>query len=158
MLNVRLETINDINLLIKLRFDYFNAENLELTYDEKSLIYSQLQQFYPAHLNRDFYAAIVDDDSETMVSAAFLSISERPADLSFPTGKVGLILNVLTYPQYRRKGYATEALKVLINEAKKQYLSYLELSASGNGKLLYEKLGSQEFEASPFTKMKLSLL
>ncbi|KPU45775.1 acetyltransferase (GNAT) family protein [Oxobacter pfennigii] len=157
-MKVRMATVNDIDLLIKVRFDYFDADNWELTVDKKNMIYSQLQQYYPEHLNKDFFAALVEDANEDIVSAAFLIISEKPANLYFPTGKTGTILNVLTYPEYRKMGYATKALNSLIDEAKNQNLSYIELSASELGKPLYQKLGFLKFEESHHEKMKLALI
>jgi GNAT superfamily N-acetyltransferase len=100
----------------------------------------------------------VEDDSRNIVSTAFLVIFEKPANLSWPTGKTGMILNVLTYPQYRRMGYAINTMNLLIEKAKQQNLSYIELSASDLGKPLYKNLGFQELEPSHFTEMKMSLL
>lgn len=159
-MNIRMAMINDVVTLIKVRFDYFTAEKWEMTDDQRVSISSQLQQYYSKHLNLDFFAALVEDDSGNVISTAFLAISEVPANLlSFPTGRTGTILNVLTYPGYRRMGYATNALNLLIDEAKRQNLSYIELSASELGKPLYEKLGFKEPQPSAhFTKMKLSLL
>ena len=68
-----------------------------------------------------------------------------------------MVLNVFTYPEYRKKGVATELLKRLIDEAGKQNLSYIELSASEAGRPLYEKLGFKELQ-SKYTEMKLQLV
>jgi len=63
-----------------------------------------------------------------------------------------------SYPEYRKMGYATNTMNLLIDEAKKQDASYIELSASDLGKSLYKKLGFQEHKPSHFTEMKMSLL
>ena len=129
-MNTRMATYSDIDTLIKVRFDYFAAEQWELSNDNRDLISSQLQQFYSKHLNLDFFAAFVEDDTGNVVSTAFLEIFEKPANLLWPTGKTGMILNVLTYPEYRRMGHATNTMNLLIEKAKQQNLSYVELSAS----------------------------
>lgn len=158
-MNIRMATINDLDLLVKARFDYFSAEKWKVTADKKVMISSQLEQYYPKHLNKDFFAALAEDDNGNIASTAFLVICEKPANLGFPTGKTGLILNVLTYPEYRRMGLATRTMNLLVEEAKRQNLSYIELSASESGKPLYEKLGFKEQElSSHFTEMKLSLM
>lgn len=157
-MNVRMATLKDVDALIKARFDYFAAEKWALSNEEKTMISTQLEQYYPEHLNHDFFAAFVEDDNEKIVSTAFLVIAEKPANLSWPTGKTGMILNVLTYPEYRKMGYATNTMSLLIEEAKRKNLSYIELSASHLGKPLYKKLGFQELESSDFTDMKLYLL
>lgn len=149
---------NDVDKLIKVRFDYFATEKLEVTNDKRDSICSQLRQYYSKHLNDDFFAVFMEDDIGNIVSTGSLVIFERPANLSWPTGKTALILNVLTYPEYRKMGYATNIMNLLIEEAKRQDVSYIELSATELGKPVYEKLGFQENELSHFTKMKLSLL
>lgn len=149
--------MSDINMFIRVRFDYFDAEGWILTEDKAAMIRSQLQQYYQEHINRDFFVALAENTDKVIASVAFLVISEKPANLSFPTGKTGVILNVLTYPEFRSLGYATQALRLLIDKAKEEDLSYIELSASELGKPLYEKLGFQKPE-SHFTKMKLQLI
>ncbi len=157
-MNARMANRNDVDTLIKVRFDYFAAEKLEIDDDKRNLIGSQLKEYYSKHLNLDFFAAFIEDDSGNIVSTAFLVIFEKPANLSWTTGKTGMILNVHTYPKYRKMGYATKTMNLLIQEAKNQDLSYIELSASELGKPLYKKLGFQEFEPSHFTEMKMYLL
>ena len=151
-------SLNDIDTLVKVRFDYFAAENLEVSTEQHRIIENNLRQYYSKYLNTDFYAAFVEIDNE-IVSVAFLAVSNKPANLSFPTGKTGTIFNVLTYPEYRNRGYATSIMKLLLDEAKKQDLSYVDLSSSESGKSLYQKLGFKESKPSAhFTNMKLSLL
>ena len=154
---LRMATVDDTQNLIKARFDYFAAEKWEVSPEQYELIRSSLERYIPKHLNIDFFAALVEENNK-IVSLAFLVILEKPANLSFPTGKNGLILNVLTYPEYRKRGFATTAMNALIEEAKRQNLSYIELSSSESGKTLYQKLGFREREPSRFTEMRLSLL
>jgi ribosomal protein S18 acetylase RimI-like enzyme len=150
--------LNDITKLIKVRFDYFATENWEVTNEISEQIHTQLQSYYSKHMNDDFFAAFVEDEDGNVVSTAFLVIVEKPANLSWPTGKTGTILNVLTYSDYRNKGYATMALNLLIDIAKKQDVSFIDLSASELGRSLYKKLGFQEKGSSHFTEMRKYLL
>jgi GNAT superfamily N-acetyltransferase len=60
--------------------------------------------------------------------------------------------------RYRKNGYATHTLKALIEEAKRQGLSYIKLSASVSGKTLYQKLGFQKKKSPHIKEMKLCLL
>jgi ribosomal protein S18 acetylase RimI-like enzyme len=149
--------LDDIDKLVKVRFDYFAAEKWEVSALQRETIEASLRQYYSEYLNSDFFAAFAEEGDE-VASVAFLAISRKPANLSFPTGKTGTILNVLTYPEYRGKGYATKAMSSLIYVAEKQNLSYIELSSSESGKALYKKLGFVESSKSEgFTQMKLLL-
>lgn len=66
---------------------------------------------------------------------------EKPANPSYKTGKTGTLLNVFTYPEYRRMGLATSVIKAIIDEAKKLDIASIDLAATDFGKPLYEKLG-----------------
>lgn len=153
---VRFANHDDFDKLIRVRFDYFTADNYELTDEMRKRINTQLAEYYEKHLNNDFFAALVEDDDGKLAATAFLVISDMPANTLCPTGRYGKVLNVLTYEQYRRKGYATAAMKMLIEEAKRQNLSYMELSASEMGKGVYKKLGFQE-TGNRYLPMKLVL-
>ena len=155
--DVKIATANDIQMLIKSRFDYFAIEEWEVTTEQKFIIESSLQQYFLKRLNDSFFAAFIEADNK-IASLAFLAISETPANPFSPTGKSGTIYNVLTYPEYRKKGYATKVMSKLIEEAKRQNLPHLQLLSSELGKPLYEKLWFQIVEPSRFVSMRLSLI
>jgi GNAT superfamily N-acetyltransferase len=152
---IRKATIEDLDILIKLRLDYLLADRGSLTPDEENAIRSQLAIYYPKHINNDFIAILAEKDNN-ILSTAFLAISEKPANPAFITGKTGTLLNVLTYPEYRRRGIATKVISKIIDEAKQLGVSSIELSATQEGKPVYEKLGFTESK-SKYTPMRLQL-
>ena len=156
MVTYRKAAISDIDILIKIRLDYFNEDRDSLSEAEKFAVATQLKEYFPKHIGTDFIAHIAETDNR-LVASAFLVIAEIPANPAFITGKTGTILNVFTYPEYRKKGVATQLLKCIIEESKTLNLSYLELSATESGKPLYEKLGFQT-KNSKYTEMKLQLI
>ena len=155
-INVRFAGPGDIEKLIKVRFDFFDAVKRESTAELHFVIESNLRQYYIKHLNNDCFAAVVEEDG-AIASVALLTVFEKPANSSWPTGKTGTVLNVLTYPEHRKKGYAGAAVTALIEEAKRQNLSFVELAASDEGKPLYEELGFATTKPSGNTEMKLCL-
>jgi GNAT superfamily N-acetyltransferase len=62
------------------------------------------------------------------------------------------ILNVYVYPQFRRKGIASELMRTMVDWCRKENFAAVYLHASKDGKPLYEAMG---FE--PTTEMKLKL-
>jgi GNAT superfamily N-acetyltransferase len=62
------------------------------------------------------------------------------------------ILNVYTYPQFRRRGIARQLMQFMIEWCRSQGLAMVYLHASEDGRTLYESLG---FE--PTTEMRLKL-
>lgn len=154
-MNIRKATIDDISILIKLRLDYLTADGYKLTTDEENAIRLQLATYFTQHINHDFIAVLAESDNN-IFSTAFLAISEKPANPTFITGKTGTLLNVLTYPEYRRMGIARKVLSKIIDEAKQLGVSSIDLSATQDGKPLYKKLGF--IESPKYTAMKLQLV
>jgi len=174
MFTYRKAMMPDIDTLIRLRLDYLTEDKGILSDADKTAIAAQLKGYFPQHIGKDFIAFVAESPAEGMrgsapyeaddsrfyaeaaaggiISCAFLVITEKPANPAFITGKTGTVLNVFTYPEYRRKGVATALLRLLIKDAKGQNLSYLELSATEAGKPLYEKLGFK-LKQSKYTKM-----
>jgi len=62
------------------------------------------------------------------------------------------ILNVYTYPQYRRQGIARQIMHTMMDRCRREGFARVTLHASAEGQHLYESLG---FEASNEMKLKL---
>ena len=73
-----------------------------------------------------------------------------------PKGRLGHIINVLTWQEYRRQGLAREIMQALIQKARELDLAYLDLDASPEGQPLYESLGFRLVRAE-HPPMRLSL-
>ncbi len=154
---VRFATHDDITALVRLRLDFFDDDPvMRVTGEKREQITARLESYYTNHLNRDFFAALVEVGGNT-AAVSFLLIHEKPANYRFPTGKTGEILNVFTYIEYRFNGYATAALELLINKAREENVSLIELSATPSGRHVYEKLGFEDVQNTHSTKMVLRL-
>lgn len=157
-MDVRFAEHSDIPELVRLRFDFFDDDpHMAVTGEKMSLIAAQLQRYYEKHLNHDFFAALAITDGR-IAAVSFLVLHEKPANYRFPTGRTGEILNVFTYIEYRFNGYATATLKALIDKARKENVSLIELAATSSGKPVYEKLGFTDILHSHSTDMVLSLI
>ncbi len=152
---IRKAVPDDMDKLIKLRIDYLTTDMGSLKAEDEAVIKSQLVNYIIRNLNQTFIAYFAEVDKK-VVSTAFLAISEKPANPRFITGKTGTLLNVLTYPEYRRKGLASKVILSIIKEARQLGVSYIELSATEEGKPVYEKLGFSEIK-SKYTAMRLQL-
>ena len=152
----RFAALEDVDTLICLRFAYLEEDQGALDPGARSILRQQLSSYFPRALGSTL-VAVLAMDGPLAVSTACLVITEKPANLAFPTGKTGVILNVYTLPAYRRRGRARRGMEMLIDEARHRGLSSLELSATEQGRPLYEALGFTK-KKTAYTPMKLSLL
>lgn len=154
-MNICKATLDDIDDLIGLRIDFLTMDQGRLSDQNEKDIRAQLKVYLAKHIPlEDFIAVIAKHPTGKIASAAFLIIQERPANPSFITGLTGTLLNVVTYPEFRRKGIASQVIGEIINEARQKGVSSIDLYATDDGREPYKKLG---FVEPSYTSMRLKL-
>lgn len=153
-MHIRKADAKDIEQLIQLRLDFIEIEFGGQSFEDHAVLIERLNEYFKRSLSDGTFIAAFAESDGKIVSTAFLVINSIPPAPPFAEGKTGTILNVLTYPEYRRKGIATELLKSLIEEARRKGISSLRLSATSDGEKLYESLG---FKKSDHPAMVLPL-
>lgn len=154
-MEVRIATKADIASLVALRLEYLRADYSVLPKEVEQVLRAQLPLYFSRHLGKDCHVYLAEEH-QSAVSCAFLIVLEKPANPTFPTGKVGTVMNVYTRPVYLRRGFACALLEQLISDARKMDLSYLELKATEQGLHLYQRLGFNR-EISRYLPMRLIL-
>ena len=152
---LRKATLDDIELLIRLRIDYLTEDKGKLSQVEEAAVKRQLRDYFNKHIPDNTFIGVFAEAEGEVLSTAYLAISEKPANTAFITGITGTLLNVLTYPEHRRKGIATKVINKIVDEAKDAGVSRIDLSATYDGKYVYEKIG---FKESSYTTMCLKLI
>lgn len=153
-MNIYKATLDDINNLIQLRIDFLKMNKGFLSSEDEEIIRKQLYNYFEKHIPLGDFIAMIGELDNKIVATAFLILQERPANSSFITGLTATLLNVMTYPEFRRKGIAMKVIQALIEDAKSLGVSSIDLSSTENGKELYKKLG---FVEPAYTAMRLKL-
>lgn len=146
-------SIDDLDSLVKLRILYLSEDYGEISEDNLNQICEKLPDYYHKHLNNDLFVYVCRDESD-IVSCCFLYVSEKPSNPTFINGRIGTVLNVYTKPEYRKRGFAGELLKLLISDSEKMKLDYVELKATDSGYNLYKSIGFEDV-VSRYHNMKL---
>lgn len=145
-------TFADMKQIVKLRLAFLREDHKELTTEQAKQIEESLPQYFEKHLNHDITVYLAMDGDQA-VSSVFLLVIEKPANPTFISGKTGVILNVYTHPDYRRKGIAKKLMNMAMEDGKEQNLSYLDLEATSDGEPLYASIGFTKKKA-PYTSMR----
>lgn len=153
-MTVQIRTVGpeEIGLLIELRMAYLYDGRPAPDEAEAQALRESLESYFRRAMEREEFVGVVAEAQGMAVSAAFLSIAERPPRSAGVSCRVGTVYSVYTYPEYRRNGLATAVMKALLHEAEKLRLGSVELAASPEGRKLYEKLG---FTPIRYTAMRL---
>ena len=148
-------TAQDTGMLTELRIAYLQEDLGEIGDADLKLIESLLPGYYEKHLNKDLMVYVARNEKD-IVSYAFLLIVEKPMSPSFITGKTGTVLNVYTRPEYRKKGYAKKLMNMMLEDAKAENVSIIELKATEDGYSLYRSVGFEDVVAK-YHNMRISL-
>lgn len=151
-MNIRKLCAADTDLLVRLRMDYLREQSSG--FDDSGNFVDALGTYFERAFRNGQFVAVIAEDSDEICATALLSISERPPRAENTSNLVGTVYNVYTYPKYRRQGIGTRVMTALLNEAKNLGVATVELSASGDGRPLYDQLG---FQIPKYTYMKIKL-
>lgn len=137
----------DIDLFVQLRMDYIRMDrNLLAGFEllsmaQSNLLERELREYFKRHMQTDTLVCMVARQADAIMATAFLALAEKPPHSKNLTGKSATLLNVLTYKQYRRKGIATQIVRLLLKEAQTRGIPFVTLTATEEGRLLYKNLG-----------------
>ena len=147
----------DIAKLTALRTAYIKEDSGELPPGVMKTIADALPAYFEKHLDKDLFAFVCREERGTegdiIAGCCLLHVSEKPPGASFPTGRVGTVLNVYTVPEYRKKGIARKLMLMLLARARELRLDFVELKATEAGYLLYRSLGFEDAR-SEYREMK----
>jgi ribosomal protein S18 acetylase RimI-like enzyme len=132
-------TPEDIDLLIKFRFLYFESQG-NLTNEEKVQIEKQLRGYFAEHLNKDCECFLLKKDGG-FISSIYMIKVDRPAGTAFINGKTAFLMNVYTKEEYRKMGAASTLLDFVIDYAKQCGIDSIDLSSTSMGRELYLRKG-----------------
>ena len=143
MIEYRIATIKDIELMMNSRFEMLKVVNdLPADYVYSDEIVRESRDYF---INGDQTTVLAIDD-KTVVGCASISYMRLMPTFSHPTGKRAHLMNVYTNNSYRRQGVARKMCEMLINDAWDKGVTEISLDATESGRPLYKSLGFKESE------------
>lgn len=92
--------------------------------------------------------ASFEETPDIIIGGAGVQLNDIPprpvsqtGEVRIADGRQGIIINVFTEPEWRRRGVAALLMKRIIDCSRENNLDRLILHASGEGRALYERLG-----------------
>ena len=153
---VEAASVADIEQLVELRIAYLLDDFGELSDEEEAELRELLPSYLRYHLGRTLHAFVAREaDGEKIAACAWLLLVEKPPSPRFPRGHCGILFNVYTLPECRRRGLARRVMGTLIDDAAARDLDVLELHATEQGYQLYREMG---FEDDRYTHVPMRLM
>jgi len=137
----RKATLNDLDMLVESRMEvlrtvYELADNVDM-----SELEWESREYYRTSLPNGDHIGYLIFDEDTFVGTGGVSFYKVMPTCDNPTGKKAFIMNMYTRQEYRRKGIASETLKLLLSDAKERGITCIGLEASEMGRALYIRFG-----------------
>lgn len=127
----------DIETLTEIRLEMLREVNsLPEDYEFDKAFEGAVREYF---LGGDQSTFLVED-GEIVGCATICYFSVMPT-YAHPTGKRAQIMNVYVREPFRRMGYGTTLLNLLIDEAKNRGVTEIRLDATENGRKLYKAAG-----------------
>lgn len=147
-------TLADVPELIELRLKYLVDDFGELAEEQRREIPRELEPYLRFHMGRDLMVFVARE--ERIACCAWLLLVDKPPSPRFPRGRTGVLFNVYTRPEHRRKGLAREVMRELLDDARARELDVVELHATDDGYPLYRSLGFED-DSTTHRAMRLML-
>jgi GNAT superfamily N-acetyltransferase len=150
--SIREATPNDIPEILRQRrgmyedMDYRDAEAL-------TAMLSTTEPYLAKALANGSFRGWLASAAERIVGGGAIVISPWPSHPYDGQCRRATILNVYTYPEFRRRGVARLLMRTMIEWCRKEKFSAVFLHASPDGRPLYEAMGFK-----PTNEMKLELI
>ena len=152
-MEIRYATSEDIEFLVRARLS-FNEELHPSDHDLNEQLAAEFRSYLPQAMASQSFVGVLGFADQTLASTVFMAIRAMPANTAMPRGRNATLLNVYTFPEFRRKGYGGQVLVAALAKAKELDLDVVDLESTAMGLGLYQKAG---FEVRPLTPMRLIL-
>ena len=130
-------TEKEMNTFIDIRIRQLREEGAK---EEIDLV-PALKQYYSRHMSDGSFVSWLAFDGEEIIGTSGMAFVEKPPYFGCPSGKIGLLSNMYTNPNYRRKGIAKKLLSLVVNDARKYGCGVIQITASDIGVKLYTDFG-----------------
>ena len=130
-------TDKELDTFIEMRINQLREEGAKENIDLRPA----LKDYYNRHIREGTFVSWLAVDGDKIIGTSGMSFVEKPPYFGCPNGKIGLLSNMFTNPDYRRKGIAKELLRRVVEEARKYGCGTIQITASDMGVKLYTAYG-----------------
>ena len=151
-ISIRQAAVADIPDLVRLRRMMFET----MGYDDPAQLNTSdaaSESYFSAAIPAgSFRGWLAVTSKDITIGCGGVVIDRHPPGPSNLSGRIGYIMNLVTDPDYRRRGIARRMMQVMLEWLAEQNIGCMSLHATEVGRPLYEKLG---FVANNEMRLKL---
>ncbi len=143
-ITIRQATMSDISDLVRLRRIMFESMGFNDPNQLNSADQAATEYFTNAIPKNHFYGWLAISTKGNVIGSGGLVIDQHPPGPTNLSGQIGYIMNLVTVPQYRRRGIARRVMQTMLDWLRNSNIVVSSLHATKEGKPLYEELGFED--------------
>lgn len=132
-------SLAQLELLVKTRIHTLLAANNLPAETDMSEIACSTRTYYQTALADGSHTAYLVFDGDNVVGTGGLSYFQVMPTCHNPSGRKAYLMNLYTAPLYRRRGVASQVLRLLLEDARAKGVTAVSLEATAMGRPLYEE-------------------
>lgn len=136
---IRRVRFGELDKIIEMKIEMYIEAGIEDKLADDA--YSKILDSYQSLYREEKLIHFIVEENGIIVASAGGFIKEDIPYSYFKKPYYGFIGDVYTYPDYRKKGYATKLTSKIIKWFKGKEVKVVRLLASKKGRTIYEKLG-----------------
>ena len=141
---LRRATVDDIDLLLELRQAMWREGAADMDSADAGEALDNAREYFEEKVPSGEYVCFLAEAGGHVVGIGGMFLYRHPPRPRSPRGVEGYILNMLTLPDWRRKGIASAIMRELLDCAREAGAALVGLRASEDGRRVYEKFGFAE--------------
>ncbi len=141
-----LQSVIDLRLIFAIEFSGQQSPDAVLEFKKYN------QQYLERSIQNNSFLVFLARHQGEIVGMGGMVIREQPGSFKNPRGKVGYIMNMYTFPLFRRRGICSAILKLLLEEAGHLGIIAFELHASEIGESVYVQNGFKKHHEPTYRK------
>lgn len=141
---IRIASISDIESLVDMRIRLLIEAKKDIENYDWNKYTQALKRYFAEGLSSGKVVAFLAEESGSVVAISIMCFYSICPTLFNLDGKVALITDMYTVPQYRNKGIGNGLLNSIMEHAKKLGYTKVTLNATDSGRKLYEKYGFKD--------------
>ncbi|MEB5686407.1 GNAT family N-acetyltransferase [Mammaliicoccus lentus] len=139
-MHIRKATIDDLNIIVKLRKQQLIDEGSNPIID----IDHDLETFFTNVITDESLYQLLAVENEGVIATGAIIYYPFPPSYINQSGERAYVTNIYTHPNFRGRGIAQQIISLLIKDAEARDIKKIFLAASPLGKPVYKKLGFEE--------------
>jgi predicted acetyltransferase len=145
-------TPDDLQTIIDLRLIFASEFSGQQTMEAVQEFRNRNREYVQRSIQNNSFIAYLARYGNEIAGIGGMVLREQPGSFKNPSGKVGYIFNMYTFPQFRRRGICSEILRLLLDQAGRMGIVAFELHASEQGEFVYKQNGFEKHSEPTYRK------